>query len=163
VRIVVADTGPLQYLVLIGHIDLMPRLFEAVTIPTVVQTEMLNPAAPQAVRNCTAARPSWLTVSPAPSDADVALQGLDAGEHAAIALALSVRAELILMDDRAGVAAALMKGLAVIGTLGVLDLAARRGLVDLEAAFARLIATNFRYPPMLLGAMLAAWRKDHGA
>jgi len=44
----------------------------------------------------------------------------------------------------------------------VLDLAARSGLVDLEAAFEQLKATNFRRPPALLEAMLSAWRRDRG-
>ncbi len=47
---------------------------------------------------------------------------LDEGERAAIALATSVGADLILMDDRAGVAVAYRHGLTVTGTLGVLDL-----------------------------------------
>jgi predicted nucleic acid-binding protein len=162
VRIVVADTGPLQYLLLIGHIDILPRLFESVTIPVAVQKEMLHPAAPQAVRTWAETPPSWVAVTPDVPDSDVALQRLGAGERAAIVLALAMRAELVLMDDRAGVAAALAKGLRTTGTLGVLDLAARSGLVDLEAAFDQLKATNFRRPPAVLEAMLAAWRKDRG-
>lgn len=47
------------------------------------------------------------------------------------------------MDDRAGVAEARSLGFAVTGTPGVLDRAARRGLLDLAAAFAALKATNF--------------------
>ena len=59
------------------------------------------------------------------------------------------------MDDRAGVAVAYRYGLAVTGTLGVLDLAARRGLVDLATAFTKLKATNFRYPTGVMDALLA--------
>ncbi len=66
------------------------------------------------------------------------------------------------MDDRAGVEEARRRGLQVTGTLGVLLLAARRGLVDLKAALSRLKVTNFRYPPALLDAMLATWQKDGG-
>ncbi len=54
------------------------------------------------------------------------------------------------MDDRAGVIAAKRKGLLVTGTLGVLDLAAERGLVEISAALGRLTATNFRYPQALV-------------
>ena len=161
-RVVVADTSPLQYLVLTGDIDLLPRLFEAVAIPAVVHAEMLHRGAPPAVRMWAGAPPRWLTVSAA-TKVGADLPQLDAGEHAAITLALAIGAELILLDDRAGVAAALAQGLAVIGTLGVLDRAARRGLVDLETAFTRLQATNFRYPPALLDTMLAEWRRDRGA
>ena len=59
------------------------------------------------------------------------------------------------MDDRAGVAVAQRQGFTVTGTLGVLDLAAQRGLVDLADAFARLRATSFRYPPEMMDALLA--------
>ena len=62
---------------------------------------------------------------------------------------------LLLMDDRDGVAAARRRGFAVTGTLGLLDLAARKGLVDLAAAFTRLKATSFYYRQGLLDALLA--------
>jgi len=85
---------------------------------------------------------------------DAALQSLDEGERAAISLAELLRADLILMDDRKGTSAALNKGFLVTGTLGVLDLASRRGIVNLTEAFARLKATNFRYPPEIMAALL---------
>ena len=71
-------------------------------------------------------------------------------------LAQTVRADLLLIDDREAVAVARGKGFPVTGTLGILDLAARRGLIDLAAAVARLRATNFRYRPEILDALLAA-------
>jgi predicted nucleic acid-binding protein len=63
------------------------------------------------------------------------------------------------MDDQAGVAVARQRGLAVTGTLGVLDLAARRGMINLAEAFARLKATSFYYRQGLLDALLAQHRK----
>ncbi len=162
VRRIVADTGPLQYLVLIGEIDLLPRLFGAVAIPTAVQAEMLHPEAPEAVRSWAGAPPQWLTVAPGPAEGGANLRRRGAGERAAIALALASEAELILMDDRAGVAAAMAQGLSVIGTLGVLVRAARHGMVDLEVVFTRLKGTNFRYPRNLLATMLAEERKRRG-
>jgi predicted nucleic acid-binding protein len=59
------------------------------------------------------------------------------------------------MDDRAGVAVARSKGLTVAGTLGVLELAADRGLIDITTAVFRLKGTNFRYRPELLDALVA--------
>ncbi len=38
--IVVADTTPLNYLVVIGHVDLLPALFGQVLIPTAVWNEL---------------------------------------------------------------------------------------------------------------------------
>ncbi len=87
--------------------------------------------------------------------ADPDLISLDEGEADAIILALSLHAELVLMDDRAGVAAARSKGLTVAGTLGILDVAASRGLIDIAVAVSRLKATNFRYRSELLDALIA--------
>lgn len=160
--VVVADAGPPRYLVLIDQIELLPRLFGKVVLPDVVRAELSAPRTPAQVRTWLATSPPWLRVGSAPVVENLLPPKLDEGERAAIALAMDLGASLILMDDRAGVEEARRRGLQVTGTLGVLLLAARRGLVDLEAAFLRLKATNFRYPPTLLDAMLAAWRKDGG-
>jgi predicted nucleic acid-binding protein len=77
------------------------------------------------------------------------------GERAAILLALRIRADLLLIDDRDGVRFARSRGFAVTRTLGILDLAAARGLIDLHEAVERLKGTSFRYPPDVLDALLA--------
>ncbi len=156
-RIVVADTGPLNYLTLIGHINLLPALFEKVLIPATVRNELTSIHAPPAVLRWMAAPPDWLEIREDPIDqaADVVLEGLDAGEKAAIQLAASVGADLVLMDDRKGAMAAKRKGLLVTGTLGVLDLAAGRGLLDFAQAIGQLEQTNFRRPAKLLESLLA--------
>ena len=78
------------------------------------------------------------------------LANIDRGERAAIQLACALRADLVLMDDRKGVLAAERKGLLVTGTLGVLDIAAERGLVDFAETVRELEQTNFRRPFGLL-------------
>jgi predicted nucleic acid-binding protein len=82
------------------------------------------------------------------------------GERAAIALAEAVGATLVLMDDRAGVTAARAAGFTVTGTLGILDRAARRGMIDLPSAFARLQATNFRCHQAIINHLLARYAAD---
>jgi predicted nucleic acid-binding protein len=44
-RIVVADTSPLFYLLSIDHIDLLPQLFGTVFVPDAVHMELCHPAA----------------------------------------------------------------------------------------------------------------------
>jgi predicted nucleic acid-binding protein len=154
-RLVIADSGPLHYLVLIGFGDILPALFEKIFIPTIVRDELAHRESPQVVRSWVENPPGWIEVHVAPTIDDPSLQPLDDGEKAAIALAIALKADLILMDDRAGVAAARTKGFAATGTLGVLDLAARRQLLRLDEAFARLRTTNFRYPPEIMDALLA--------
>lgn len=161
-RVVVADTGPLHYLVRIGQVDLLPRLFGQVFMPSIVHAELTHPGTAAAVRAWAASPPPWLGVLPVPSSTDVraGLHVLDEGERGAIALAASLQASLILMDDRAGVAAARTAGFRVTGTLGLLDVAARRGWLDLADAFGRLRTTSFRYRPELLDALLSEYRRD---
>jgi len=59
-RLVIADTGPINYLVLIGNIGLLPILFENVILPSAVEADLTDPDAPPAVRNWIAHPPAWL-------------------------------------------------------------------------------------------------------
>lgn len=155
-RLVISDTSPLRYLVLIGHADLLPALYSEVLIPQAVASELEHPATPEPVRLWLAHRPSWLQVVPLTvQSSSPSLADLDPGEQDAILLALHLHADLVLMDDREGVQEARRLGLAVTGTLGVLDRAAARGLLDLAPAIARLRLTNFRVDPALLDRLLA--------
>ena len=155
-QVVVADTGPLNYLVQIEAVDLLPMLFGRILAPAAVRDELIHPRAPAVVRAWITQVPPWLEIRPNPDPNDITVPpSLDEGERAAIALAGVIDADLILMDDRDGVAFARAQGFAVTGTLGVLDLAARRGLIDLVQAFTRLKATTFHYRQGLLDALLA--------
>lgn len=154
-RLVIADTGPVNYLILIGNIDVLPALFDKVILPSAVQAELTDPGTPPSVRNWIAEPPAWLQVHETPSrqSDQASVEGLDEGETAAIALAILLDADLLLMDDRKGVIAARGKGLRVTGTLGVLDLAAQRGLVDFAQAVNGLRRTTFRIPETLLDSL----------
>lgn len=156
---VIADTGPLHYLVLIGHIAVLPRLFGAVAVPATVIDELRHPNAPAAIRAWADTPPPWLTVHPDPAALAAELRRLDPGELAAIALAQILGAELLLIDDRAGTVAARGLGLETVGTVGLLTRAAGARLLDLPAAVAALRATNFRYPATLFDALLAEHRR----
>jgi predicted nucleic acid-binding protein len=153
VLLVIADTGPINYLVLIGQAELLPKLFERIFLPAPVRRELADPDAPAEVRPWIANPPGWLDIRE--TDAAPALSaGLDQGEAAVIALAAALKADLLLIDDRAGVMAPRAKGFRVTGTLGVLDLAAERGLVDIADAIRQLEGTNFRRPAELLQLLL---------
>jgi predicted nucleic acid-binding protein len=160
VRAVVADTTPLHYLVLIQAIDLLPQLFAAVHVPEEVRAELLDAGAQLSVREWAAALPAWITVHAAPQvHNDALLESLDDGERASIALAGILQPDLLLIDERAGVAVAEAKGFAVMGTLGVLSRAANLGLINLPTAFAALQATNFHVRQALLDRLLAEDRE----
>jgi predicted nucleic acid-binding protein len=146
--IVVSDTSPLNYLILTGYVHLLEALYGRVVIPRAVWDELRQPGAPAPVRQWVEALPAWVEVREA-SAPDASLH-LDPGEREAITLALELRADLVLLDERRGRREAAGRGLAVTGTLGVLDAAARRGLIELPEALTRLRQTSFRARPSLL-------------
>ena len=129
---VVGDTSPFLYLHCIGQINLLPALFGQVHIPETVSMELCHRGAPAELRNWSLNPPSWLLIHDDPADGDPAALRLDAGESAAIFHAKSLGASLILIDERKGARICLQKGFEVTGTLGILAIAARRGL-DVEA------------------------------
>ncbi|MEP7366083.1 MAG: DUF3368 domain-containing protein [Acidobacteriota bacterium] len=151
---VIADTSPVNYLILIGQIELLPQLFEKVVLPTAVQDELGDQDAPPEVRKWIANPPVWLEIYEIAGLEKDFIEGLDNGDAAVIALASRLEADLLLMDERAGVLAARMKGLKVTGTLSILDLAADRGLLDFAQAIQQLEKTSFRRPVEVLEGLL---------
>jgi predicted nucleic acid-binding protein len=97
----IADTGPINYLILIGHKEILRRLFERVIVPRIVLSELSHELAPASVRRWVAAVPDWLEVAESPAVTPSA--GVHKGETAAIALASRLHADVLLMDDRKGV------------------------------------------------------------
>lgn len=151
--IVVADTSPINYLLLINQIDLLPRLFQQIVIPDEVRDEMLNPDASLILQQWITNPPSWLTVQTVPI-IDAAFSILDPGEQAAITLAQTLPANLLIIDERLGRRIAEEHGIAIIGTLGILDDAATQGLINLAEAIAQLQQTNFRISRRIIQALL---------
>ena len=61
-RLVVADTGPVNYLIQIGQIELLPLLFETIALPLAVERELSDPLAPPLVQRWISAPPAWLEI-----------------------------------------------------------------------------------------------------
>lgn len=151
--IVVADTSPINYLLLIGQINLLPRLFQQITIPEAVRDEMLAPRAPTRLRQWIANPPPWLVVQ-AVAITDEKLSSLAPGEQAAITLAQTTPADLLIIDERLGRRIARNRGVPTIGALGILDDAEDQGWVSLSDAIAHLQQTNFRISRRIIQALL---------
>ena len=161
--IVVSDTSPLNYLVLIGADQVLPSLFGRVLTPPEVLVEMQHAKAPPQVSAWAQNPPAWLEVrSPQKTPQ---FPGLGPGESAAIALAQQEHGAALLIDERDGTAVARQLGLVVTGTLAILSLASEKGLLSLPAAFAALRQTAFRGPEQLMDELLridAARAKPEG-
>ncbi len=152
--VVVADTSPLNYLILIQAIDVLPRLYGAIVVPRQVLVEMIDPSAPDDVRTWVSSLPSWIDVREAVV-ANEEMRHLDPGERAAILLAQSDPDALLLIDEAAGRIEASRRGIRNTGTLGVLRAAATLDFVNLPTALTRLLETNFRVSTDLVSALLA--------
>jgi predicted nucleic acid-binding protein len=163
--VVISDTSPINYLVLIGEIDLLPALYGKVLIPEAVLAELLEVGSPPTVVAWATILPDWVeVVTTAIETSESYLDaGLDAGELAAIILAGSLRGDILLiMDDADGRAEAVRRGFRLTGTLGVLRAAALRHLADIDSAVDRLSRTNFYLPPKLVAFLLAEDRERKG-
>ena len=138
----VSDTSPLNYLILIEAIELLPRLFSEVIIPPAVSRELSRIETPEIVRNWLTNAPSWLKqqIPVGPS----LVHGLDAGETEAISLAYELGIHDLLLDDNAARQTALGYGFTVYGTLGILVTASHRQWINFDDHLERLRGTNFR-------------------
>lgn len=139
--IVVADSSPLIVLIKIDRIAVLPTLFGEVTIPLQVAAELRAVNRPPEVRAFMSPGPPWL-VERTPAVVEPIAE-LHAGESAAISLARELKADLLLIDELRGRKAAAQRSIPLTGTIGVLELAASRGLLDLAMTFERVKQTDF--------------------
>jgi predicted nucleic acid-binding protein len=125
---VVSNASPLISLSNIRLLRLLPDLFDEVYIPAAVWAEIARPGAP-AIDSLSAA--TWLQRRTVQNVHLVkSLQEeLDQGEAEAIALALELNANLILLDEKEGRHIAQRLGLRVTGVLGLLVRGKERGLL----------------------------------
>jgi predicted nucleic acid-binding protein len=154
---VVTDASPLNYLVLINAEHVLPKLFGEVLVPAAVIEELTHVRTPTKVREWVSAPPTWLRVIT--TAGGLPDEKLGPGESAAIALAIDMAADALLIDERDGTEVARRLGIKTVGTLATLAMAAERGAVNLDEAFTALRSTSFRATPPLLDALLALDRQ----
>ena len=155
--IVVSDTSALSNLALVHHLWLLEAIYQTVVIPDVVANELAAASNPtiSAVLQLT-----WIqTQSLINSQLAEQLQqerGLDAGEAHAIALALELQADDLLIDERLGRQEAIRLGLSIIGILGILLVAKQRILIpQVQPVMDALInQSGFRVSPQLYQRIL---------
>lgn len=144
--IIVSDTTAINYLVLIGEADLLKDLFEEIIIPQAVNEELRRERTPIPVRNWMDSQPRWLNVMQRTVELPEAAKALGKGEREVIALAVELKADAILLDDKRAKTEARSRNISVITILNILEAGAQRGLVNLSDAVERLRQTNFYMP-----------------
>jgi predicted nucleic acid-binding protein len=124
---VVSDTSPVTNLMQIGQLPLLQGVFGVVILPEAVYEELCVIPAQKTIID----QQNWLFVQK-PADEKLVAElkkELDKGEAEAIALALELKAEALIIDELKGRNKAEQVGLRIIGLLGVLLEAKRKGLI----------------------------------
>jgi predicted nucleic acid-binding protein len=149
--IIVSDTSAVTSLLQIGRLTILSSLYQEVVIPVEVADELrrFHPMLPDFIRVLPVADRTQI---------DRLKSELDLGEAAAIALMLEGKGDLLLMDERRGRRVAAREGLPVVGVIGVLLEARRRGLVtSLAVVIGELEkVAGFRISPRLKQRVLEA-------
>lgn len=158
--IIVSDTSPITNLAAIGQLDLLHQLYNQITIPTAVYNEMVavGKIVPGTVEVQTL---TWIQTQAVTNTLQVTSlqenqENIDRGEAEAIVLALELKADLVLMDERRGRTLAISCGLNVTGLLGVLLQAKKQGLIPaVKPLIDQLIAkADFRVSSQLYALIL---------
>jgi len=145
--IIISDTAPLNYLVLIREIEVIARLAGRVLIPQAVYDEMHAHKTPQPVKEWVDSQPVWLEVRRANTSLFTPQRKIGKGETEAIALALELKADVLLIDDGKGIKEAHRLQIPTLRLLTVLEEAAKKNLLDLPEVIDKLKRTSFHLPP----------------
>lgn len=138
--IVVSNASPLISLSRIGQLELLPSLFQTVSVAEEVFQEVTVAGAGKPAASAVA-RANWLVRKTVPAQPWFAgrERKFGRGELHTIALAEQVRADLAVIDERGARRLAEGRGLNVMGCVGLLEVGFRRGLVgDLREVYQRL-------------------------
>ena len=158
---VVCNASPLIILGRIDRLDLLPALFGAVQVSSEVYQEVVIAGASRPAAAAIKAA-TWIQVHPPMAPADLASwrsqARLGSGELATIALAKTVAADWVILEERAARQLATDHKLKVIGCVGILELAHHRKLVpDLRATYAHILAEGVYIAPAILNQSLASF------
>ncbi len=129
---VVSNTGPLIGLAKVNQLSLLKSMYREVLIPPMVHKELMGKVGMESDQIDSALQDfinvkELKTLEPA---TESALADLDEGEKQAIALAATVKKDvLLLLDDRAGREAAKKLNVPTTGLIGILLLAKEKGLI----------------------------------
>jgi predicted nucleic acid-binding protein len=142
--IIIADSSPLIALAVIGKLDLLDKLYEEIYVPNAVFQELAgnDKAFAKELRIFLTGKVKEVENRLA---VDMLLCDIGAGEAEAIILALEQRPDAVLIDDLKARKFAKIRGLNIIGTLGILLKAKKAGLVrEIRPLLEAMLAGNIR-------------------
>lgn len=157
--IIVSDTSPLSNLAIVGYVSLLKEIYTTVIIPQAVANE-LNNVNDEDMEIKQLLSLEWIQIEQITNSELVNRlrneNNLDLGEAEAITLALELKADDLLIDERLGRREAIRLGLSITGVLGVLLVAKKRGLISSVKPIIDALITkaNFRISHQLYEEVL---------
>lgn len=156
---IVSDSSPLLNLAIIERLDLLEAEFGCIIVPAAVVRELALDSDLLGAAQLRAVIPGdWIQVVEVADIRTLAMlrEGLDPGEAEAIALALQLGCETVLLDEPKARAVASQHGLVVSGVLGVLLRSKRAGRLEAVAPLIHLLRTEaaFRVADSLVASIL---------
>lgn len=150
----VFDASPLIALSKVGLLDLPEKLTIERVVPEAVAEEIRRGRDSDPAKRWLLAGPA-VSVQPSPVAPEVKDWDLGADERAAISCALCDPGFEVILDERAGRACARALGVGVVGTLGVLTLAKRAGLIEeVRPAIDGLLGAGYHLSADLVAVVL---------
>lgn len=128
--IIVSNTSPISNLLIVGQFELIQQIYQQVVVPPTVEREV-RALQSFGIDLAIYTSATWLSVQ-MPTDVllvDNLKNELDDGEAEALALALQLKADRLLIDERLGRLVAVRYGLKITGILGILRTAKMLGLI----------------------------------
>lgn len=149
--IVISDASCLIALNNIGFLNILKDLYTEVVITQEVKDEFGEPL------------PNWINIVEVKDlQKKRELEDiLDKGEASSIALSLEIKDSVLIIDERKGRKIASSLNIKIIGTIGVLILAHKKGLIkDLITVILKLVNSGFRLSDNLLNRIIEQFGKQ---
>jgi predicted nucleic acid-binding protein len=144
-RLIISDTSCLIALSKIGKLDLLKELYQEIFITTEVYKEFGGRL------------PDWIIIIEVKSkykQKELEVK-LDKGEASSIALALESKNPTLIIDEIKGRKIARSFNLNMIGTIGIIILAHKKGLIsDVVEIILQLVRKGFRLPDTLISKII---------
>ena len=156
--VVVSDTTPIHYLILVGREFILKELYGKVLIPPAVLMELRHVSAPLEISRWAANLPAWVTVA-SPASIPGRYDGLDLGERQALALATEIHADMVLVDDKVARRVALRELMKVKGTLGIVADAAKANLLDFVETLEQLRRTSMHLDQNVVNEAIREYKR----